>query len=413
VRLKSDTASTEKSAFPPLALRELLVNLLVHRDYQVADISVIEQFPGVSLEFRSPGGLPDSVRRRVPVGPNGAFEPIRGQSECRNTVIADIFCGLAQMDKAGSGLPDVALEMPKHGGRAEFFCEDGNSTVAVKLLQAEQRDPKASVAVRQTETEVYTTNILPLKELPAVVYMAPLLGGEKQFLYNDEDERDLLPVCIRTDGYFLSFGDFRTTPGFAKRHALLNATRMISVQEFLEDSEHQRHFGWLVGRHWDFFLERFAKDGLHVEYKKDRAYFKLLKGESNVIHYKSRLGRQAHRAVVKMRREDGSEFENEGFFYEIFRSGGSWGIQLKPTYVFTGHDGLTPLPPLRQTSKATRRIKFDRNKSVDDDLAFWSRYLGAEATSVNLGRGFGDDFIIELRFIEIEQPIVPKAAGAG
>jgi hypothetical protein len=408
VRLKSETASTEKQAFPPLALRELLVNLLVHRDYQASEISVIEQHPGVSLEFRSPGGLPASVRHRVSVGSNCSFTPVRGQSECRNSVIADIFCGLAQMDKAGSGLPDVELEMPKHGGRAEFYCEGNNTIVAVKLLQAEQRDPKAIVAVRKTETEVYTTNLLPLKDLPSVIYVAPLLGGEKRPLYQDEDERDFLPLCIRTEGQFLSFGDFRTAPAFARRHSVLEATRVVPTAEFLKDPDHQRHFSWLVGRHWDFFLDRFAKDGLFVDYKKDRVYFKLMKGESNVIHYKSRLGRQAHRAVVKMRQDDGSEYENEGFFYEVFRSGQNWGIQVKPTYVFTGRDGFTPLPPMRQTSKATRRIKFDRNKSVDDDLAFWSRYLGADATSANLGRGFGDDFIIELRFIEIEQPIASK-----
>ncbi|HKQ38993.1 MAG TPA: SIR2 family protein, partial [Verrucomicrobiae bacterium] len=123
VRVKSETGSFEKQAYPPLALRELIVNLLVHRDYGVQDISTIEHSPGISLEFRNPGGLAPSIMRRLTLGPEGAFTPIRGHSECRNTVIADIFCGLAQMDKAGSGLPDVELEMPKHGGRAEFYSE--------------------------------------------------------------------------------------------------------------------------------------------------------------------------------------------------------------------------------------------------------------------------------------------------
>lgn len=413
VRLKSESASTEKQAYPPLALRELIVNLLVHRDYQKPEISIVERQPGVSLEFRSPGGLPASVRHRVTVESNGAFKPVRGQSECRNTVIADIFCGLAQMDKAGSGLPDVELEMPKHGGRAEFFCEADNSFVAVRLLQAEQRDPKAAVAISKTETEIYTTNLLPLRELPSIIYRAPLLGGKaKTPLYDDDDERDLLPLCIRAEDYFYSFGDFRTTPQFAARHSVVSAIQCIPTETFLQNPDHQRLFSWLVSRHWDFFLERFGSDGLHVDFKKDRAYFKLKSGESNVIHYRSRLGRKAHRAVVKKRADDGSEYENEGFFYEICRYGGRWSIQVKPTYVFTGRDGFTPLPPRRHSSKATRRIKFDRNKSVDDDLAFWSRYLGNEATSVNLGRGFGDDFIVDLRFIEIEIPIVPNAGGA-
>jgi len=409
VRLKNETGATEKQAFPPLALRELIVNLLVHRDYELHDISTIEQQPGISLEFRNPGGLPSSIRHRLAVGPNGLFSPIRGQSECRNSVIADIFCGLAQMDKAGSGLPDVQLEMPKHGGRAEFYCEADNAAVTIKLLQAEQRDLKATVAIRKTDTEVYTTNLLPLKELPASVFMAPLLQGlPKQPLYESEEERDLMPLCIRDAGYLMSFGDFRLVPKFASRHAAVDAARPVPILEFLRDEQRRRHFTWLAGRHWEAFLERFSRDGLYVQFKTKRVYFKLLTGESNVIHYKSRLGRKAHRAVVKLRRDDGSEHENEGFFYEVVRFGDCWAVQIKPTYVFTGTDGLTQLPPQRQTSKATRRIKFDRNKSVDDDLAFWAKYLGAESTSVNLGRGYGDDFILDIRFVEIEQPVLPE-----
>lgn len=405
IRLKGGSASTEMQAFPPLALRELIVNLLVHRDYQKPDISIVERCPGVSLEFRSPGGLPASVRHNVLVDDDGAFRPVRGQSECRNPVIADIFCGLTRMDKAGSGLPDVELELPKHGGRAEFFCEADNSCVVVRLLQAEQRDPKTTVAISKTETEVYSTNLLPLMELPIAVYRAPLLIRDSRIpLYEKDDEKDLLPLCIRAENWFYSFGDFRMTPRFASRHALLSATESIATAAFLIAPDQKRLFSWLVSRHWDMFLERFQSDGLHIDYKKDRAYFRLTAGQSNVIHYQSRLGRRVRRAVVKRRADDGSEHENEGFFYEVSRYGKKWFIQMKPTYVFTGADGLTPLPALRHSSKATRRIKFDRNKSVDDDLAFWSRYLGREISSVNLGRGFGDDFIIDLRFVEVEIP---------
>jgi hypothetical protein len=38
--------------------------------------------------------------------------------------------------------------------------------------------------------------------------------------------------------------------------------------------------------------------------------------------------------------------------------------------MFTGPDAITPLPAFTRSSKATRRIKFDRNKNVEADLAF-------------------------------------------
>ena len=88
---------------------------------------------------------------------------------------------------------------------------------------------------------------------------------------------------------------------------------------------------------------------------------------------------------------------------------GAWAIQLKPTYVFTGRDGRTPLPPTSQGRRATRRFKFDRNKMVEDDLTFWSRYLGLGNSVINLGRGFGDDLLLGTEYVSAEVPCTEEA----
>jgi hypothetical protein len=108
--------------------------------------------------------------------------------------------------------------------------------------------------------------------------------------------------------------------------------------------------------------------------------------------------------VVKVRGEKEDQHENEGFYYQVVQMSGELAIQIKPTYVFTGQDGITPLPPSFQTRRATRRFKFDRNKMVGDDLMFWARYLGREAESVNLGGKWGDDAILEMRYLAVELP---------
>ena len=68
-------------------------------------------------------------------------------------------------------------------------------------------------------------------------------------------------------------------------------------------------------------------------------------------------------------------FENEGFGYEIVDIGGLWCVRIKPFYMFTGP---TPEHPafFPRAAKATSRMKFDRNKNVEADLAFWSSFLG-------------------------------------
>ena len=69
--------------------------------------------------------------------------------------------------------------------------------------------------------------------------------------------------------------------------------------------------------------------------------------------------------VVKQRNEERRWFENEGFGYALVYMNGRWYIRIKPFYMFTGADAKTPLPSFAWTAKATRRMKFDKNKNVE------------------------------------------------
>lgn len=410
LRLKNISGGEERLAYPLEAARELITNLLVHREYQISEFSLIEHEPGNFLKFTNPGGLPDSIRKVVKTAADGTFEPEPLQSECRNPVIADIFYGRFRMEKAGSGLPLVKKLMPEHGGRAEFRCLDENQTLDVRLLQAEQPSPNLNIASRRSETEIYTTNLLPFRSIPNRIYRLPTLDPNlRRLIFESDEEREFMPVCVVTGGWLISFADFRQTPKFAERHGNLRMLEDPLTSDFIKDEVTSRHFVWLLGQHWNLFLKRFAADGLYDEWKRKRAFFHLLTGSANTIRYISRTGRKVSRDVVKARGEDDKEHENEGFYYQVVHMSGDWSVMLKPTYVFTGPDGKTPLPPRFQTSRATRRFKFDRNPSVEADLAFWSRFLGKNGASVDLGRGFGDDLILDLDFISVELPIAASA----
>jgi predicted HTH transcriptional regulator len=89
--------------YPQLALKELLVNALVHRSYEQGErlrIDIDEKF----LRLLNPGGLVPSVFQRVNTR---LQEEIalgnRGIKGYRNPVIADVFYGAGAMDKEGSG----------------------------------------------------------------------------------------------------------------------------------------------------------------------------------------------------------------------------------------------------------------------------------------------------------------------
>ena len=179
----------------------------------------------------------------------------------------------------------------------------------------------------------------------------------------------------------------------------------------MQDEVRRRELVWLLGAHWRRHLAQFEEQGLVVVGKEKRAYFGLTTGASLTISYTTLLGRRARREVVKVRGEKEDQHENEGFYYQVVLMSGELAVQIKPTYVFTGPDGITPLPPRYQTRNATRRFKFDRNKMVGDDLMFWARYLGHESESVNLGGGWRDDIILDMRYLAIELPSPKEIEG--
>jgi hypothetical protein len=134
LRIKGERTAEERPAYPPRALTELIVNLLVHRDYEAEAYSHIEFEPGQHLCFTNPGGLMPRVYARVRIEDGGKFQPVRHASELRNKSLADIFFGLGPMDKDGSGLADVHEWMLENGGRAEFAVDAENRSVQATLL---------------------------------------------------------------------------------------------------------------------------------------------------------------------------------------------------------------------------------------------------------------------------------------
>jgi hypothetical protein len=168
----------------------------------------------------------------------------------------------------------------------------------------------------------------------------------------------------------------------------------------------KRIVSWLLRNHVEYHFLGFEDHGLILEDSaKHRAYFAgTTKGERTVV-WNSAQRRGIRREVVK-RRADGPRawFENEGFGYEIVDLGGSWCLRIKPFYMFTGRDAVTPLPSFARASKATRRMKFDRNKSVEADLSFWAAFLGRGAETINVGDLHVDDLLIDSNFLTVEVP---------
>lgn len=102
----------QKWDYPLEAIREIVLNMIVHRDYRSAADSVVKVFPD-HIEFYNPGTLPNGM----------TIEELmsnRYKSQPRNKQIADIFKDMGDIEKYGSGIKRVVgkfiaegLPMPK------------------------------------------------------------------------------------------------------------------------------------------------------------------------------------------------------------------------------------------------------------------------------------------------------------
>jgi hypothetical protein len=179
-------------------------------------------------------------------------------------------------------------------------------------------------------------------------------------------------------------------------------------EEIEADPDLARVLSWLLRKHFEGQLRCLHGRGLMLEAERRtnrRAYFFGEHSGSRLLVYDTPARRSVEREVVKQRGERPRVwFENEGIAYEIARLGSLWGVRVKPFYMFTGPDARTPLPGYARTAKATRRMKYDRNQSVESDLTFWARFVSQGAPVLNLGRGPIEDLLLEGAFVSLDVP---------
>ncbi len=406
LKLKGRRQHTDQTAYPPRVLVELLVNMLVHRDYQVPEPSSIELHPGSEIVFTNPGALTQKVAGRVTLEHDGRIILSEGGvTDQRNPSLCDIFFGISAMERAGTGLIDVGELMLKSGGGSAFYHNPADARFKAIVAQPMASAGSRSVARSDVPTGLYVLNVLPFSAVPENVSIVKLTSPLR-----DRPRTIDLGEC----GTFIDRGTELWS--FVPLPILTTLLEPISDEEGSKSEprtkieasqDSKRVLSWLLRKHFEYELMTFEEqDGLILEYgRKHRAYFAGKNKAERTIVWNSAQRRGNRREVVKRRGDPPRAwFENEGFGYEIVDMGGMWCVRIKPFYMFTGPDAFTPLPAFTRTAKATRRIKFDRNKSVEADLTFWASFLGRGAETMNVGDLHVDDLLIDMTFLTVEVP---------
>lgn len=404
-RLK-EGESKDVLPYNPRALKEVVVNSLVHRDYENAESNLVVITPS-SIHLKNPGGLVEEVKvyfedaqmsEEVKKGKRG----IKGY---RNPVIADLFYGSGAMDKRGSGLSDVVTLVIENSGHVDFSPNVTNTEFSV-IVQSRPEGVDETTSTAQplnVITAKFSSNIIPVLQTPNRVYFAEASISSRNELFTT------YPNVVFPPFELFEKQLFTLTNLQNKNNTLRNAVETssidsIAIDEFLLLKEGEKRFIKLLN---DSVKNHFYSLGLIVDPKKKRAYFPRTEQGEREISYQARVKR-AKRTVVRPRLAANKEkvryWEHKAFYYAVKKFGNDWGLFIEPTYVFTLDGGKVLLAPNKVGRLATKKASRDYNLSVLNDTVFWMWVLargvrGNFALETARGENYGDNISLSTEYV--------------
>ena len=106
----------ERSDYPYKAVREVLVNALIHRDYQILGSEIHVDIFDDRLEIFSPGGMMNGQRIQD-------MDLHHIPSMRRNQIISDVFSRLDLMERRGSGIDRILNSYAEVAQKPAFYSD--------------------------------------------------------------------------------------------------------------------------------------------------------------------------------------------------------------------------------------------------------------------------------------------------
>ena len=383
--LLKEAKSRQVTAYHPQALKEMIVNALVHRDYGLEKPITVTMSP-TEIETISPGGLIEEVAAKT--GGKTIETLIRDGSRgvlkgYRNPVISGFFYGSNEMERRGSGLADMFQYTVDNNGDVHFHPAEENDAFRVVIFaRPEAVDEITRTAVAdQSETVRFTTNLAEFVALPDRVWHASTAAKSAGGLRRRAGDLPVPPGYVQ-DGRFFSFYDLtRISEDFVTPFDAADVEE-LTIPELFEQGNGLNIMRRLIH---DSVNEHLRSIGLVVDEDKRRAHFPRGEEPNRKITYQGRIKR-ATRTIVKARTKRDSEdiiyYEHKAFSYSLMVFGIDWGLFINPGYVFTRDGRRRYLGRDRTNILSTKRAARDFNPSVMHDVTFWMACLSEEADGV-------------------------------
>lgn len=136
----------EIEEYPVAAVREAVVNALIHRDYQILGSEVHIDMYDDRLEVYSPGGMVNGWRIQ---DMNLSHVP----SMRRNPVISDVFGRLHLMDRKGSGIGRILTAYKSETKKPAFYSEASSFFVTLPKVDITKINTTRTVTGNESEAK--------------------------------------------------------------------------------------------------------------------------------------------------------------------------------------------------------------------------------------------------------------------
>jgi len=187
----TELKSKEIAEIPYAAIREALVNAVVHRDYSNLGRDIKVGIYDDMLDIVSPGGFPSTLTQE---------DVLNGRSEIRNRVLARVFKELGYIEQWGSGIKRIITSCIDYGLKRPLIIEKGDS-VEVNIYRGKGKSQKTPEKRRKVPESAGKT---PVKKEVAANEKAILDFLTKYEKITRKDVEELLTIKDRRAREILS-----------------------------------------------------------------------------------------------------------------------------------------------------------------------------------------------------------------
>ena len=186
-----------KSNFPKWAIRELLMNALMHRDYESNTPIKFYQYTD-RIEIVNPGGLFGNARP----------ENFPLMNDYRNPVIAEAMKVLGYVNRFNRGIARVQLELSENGNPVPVFDYQRMGVFGVTVFEvSEEKELQQTDKISSVKTSVKILELISGNNRITVTEMAEKIGisvkGVEKIISSLKKESCIERVGSRKTGYWI------------------------------------------------------------------------------------------------------------------------------------------------------------------------------------------------------------------